>query len=120
MILRMSTTPFLSVKYPKPFLSIPNSIFHGKSTFSVRYPVLPGFNGCAVACLTSSPLTGRVGLQRREGNLSLLSFGANPKSFYVAEDDEKVDYSQVLSALLPFVVAITAVAALSHPSTFTW
>uniref|UniRef100_A0A3Q7I3E3 Sodium/metabolite cotransporter BASS3, chloroplastic n=2 Tax=Solanum lycopersicum TaxID=4081 RepID=A0A3Q7I3E3_SOLLC len=120
LILRMSTTPFLSVKYPKPFLSIPNSIFHGKSTFSVRYPVLPGFNGCAVACLTSSPLTGRVGLQRREGNLSLLSFGANPKSFYVAEDDEKVDYSQVLSALLPFVVAITAVAALSHPSTFTW
>lgn len=57
-------------------------------------------------------------MHRREGNFSLLSFGANPRSFYV--EDEKADYSQALSALLPFVVALTAVAALSQPSTFTW
>lgn len=119
---RMSTIPSLSLKYPKPILSIPNSIFHSKNFF-IRYPALKGFNGGglnAVACSTPSSLTGRMGLHRREGNLSLLSFGANPRSFYIAEDEEKVDYSQALSALLPFVVALTAVAALSQPSTFTW
>lgn len=118
----MSTIPSLSFKYPKPFLSFPNSIFHSKSVF-VRYPALNNFNGGSlnsVACSTSSPLIGRVGLHRREGTLSLLSFGANPRSFYAAEDEDKVDYSQALSALLPFVVALTAVAALSQPSTFTW
>jgi len=30
------------------------------------------------------------------------------------------DLSQLLSALLPVVVAATAVAALAQPSTFTW
>ncbi|XP_055812889.1 probable sodium/metabolite cotransporter BASS3, chloroplastic isoform X1 [Solanum dulcamara] len=118
----MSTIPSLSLKYPKPILSIPNSIFHSKNFF-IRYPALKGYNGGglnAVACSTPSSLTGRVGLHRREGNLSLLSFGANPRSFYIAEDEDKVDYSQALSALLPFVVALTAVAALSQPSTFTW
>lgn len=119
---RMSTIPSLSLKYPKPFLSIPNSIFHGRS-FLIRYPALKGFNGGglnAVTCSIPSPLTGRVGLHRREGSLCLLSFGANSRSFNVAEDEEKVDYSQALSALLPFVVVLTAVAALSQPATFTW
>lgn len=58
---------------------------------------------------------GRVGLQRREGNVSLLSFGINAGSVVA-----RYDSSQVLSAMLPFVVALTAVAALAQPSTFTW
>ncbi|CAH2052308.1 unnamed protein product [Thlaspi arvense] len=70
-------------------------------------------NSGEVACSTT-PFMGRVGLQWRDGNMSLLSFcGGN-------ESMEKTDSSQVLSALLPFVVALTAVAALSYPSTFTW
>lgn len=72
----------------------------------------------ALACSTSSPFIGKVGLHKREGNLSLLSFGVDPKISVEAE--VKSDASQVLSALLPFVVALTAVAALSKPSTFTW
>lgn len=130
--LKMSLIPSLSLKYPKPFLLFPNSISSSNSNFSIlhsknRYlsfqaiknvKCLNGGSLNAVACSTSSPLIGRVGLHRREGNFSLLSFGANPRSFYV--EDEKADYSQALSALLPFVVALTAVAALSQPSTFTW
>lgn len=68
------------------------------------------------ACSTS-PFVGRVGLQRREGNVSLLSFGINTGS---VADVSKKDSSQVLSAMLPFVVAATAVAALAQPATFTW
>lgn len=71
---------------------------------------------CTLACSTS-PFVGRVGLQRREGNVSLLSFGINAGSVAVVARN---DSSQVLSAMLPFVVALTAVAALAQPSTFTW
>lgn len=72
----------------------------------------------AVACSTSSPFIGRVGLHKREGNFTLLSFGVDPK--IAVDTEEKYDVSQILSASLPFVVALTAVAALSKPSTFTW
>ncbi|KAL6576834.1 putative sodium/metabolite cotransporter bass3, chloroplastic [Orobanche minor] len=71
-----------------------------------------------VACSTSSPFIGKVGLQKREGNYSLLSFGMDPKVAFVTKVQSD-DSHQVLSALLPFVVALTAVAALSNPSTFT-
>ncbi|CAA2949586.1 probable sodium metabolite cotransporter BASS3, chloroplastic [Olea europaea subsp. europaea] len=76
----------------------------------------------AVACSPSSPFVGKVGMQRREGNYSLLSFGVKSVDTkgIVTEMEAKVDASQDLSAMLPFVVALTAVAALSHPSTFTW
>lgn len=50
--------------------------------------------------------------------MSLLSFGVNP--YAMAEVGKKSDSSQALSALLPFVVAATAIAALAQPSTFTW
>lgn len=63
---------------------------------------------------------GRVGLQRREKNVSLLSFGVNNTNNQISGDDSKSDSSQILSAMLPFVVAATAIAALSQPSTFTW
>nr|GMD20207.1 probable sodium/metabolite cotransporter BASS3, chloroplastic [Ipomoea batatas] len=73
----------------------------------------------AVACSTSSPLFGKAGWHRREGNLSLLSFGESRRIVAVGVE-KKVDVSQVLSALLPFVVALTSIAALSQPATFSW
>ncbi|CAI9776584.1 unnamed protein product [Fraxinus pennsylvanica] len=71
-----------------------------------------------LACSTSSAFIGKVGLQKREGNFSSLSFGVDPKG--VLETEAKAGASQVLSAMLPFVVALTAVTALYQPSTFTW
>ncbi|XP_034689570.1 probable sodium/metabolite cotransporter BASS3, chloroplastic [Vitis riparia] len=70
----------------------------------------------AFACSTTS-FIGRVGFHRREGNVSILSFGINPGPI---SEIPTTDSSQLLSALLPFVVAATAVAALAQPSTFTW
>ncbi|MBA0758377.1 hypothetical protein Gotri_021382 [Gossypium trilobum] len=64
-----------------------------------------------VACSTT-PYVRRVGSRR-------LSFGSNAGGG-ATQVSKKVDLSQVLSAMLPFVVAITAVAALVQPSTFTW
>lgn len=70
------------------------------------------------ACSTSK-LKGKVGfLHHGEGSFSLLSFGVDGS--VVGEVGRERDWSQVLSALLPFVVAATAVAALVQPSTFTW
>jgi predicted Na+-dependent transporter len=46
--------------------------------------------------------------------MSLLSFCGG------TDVTEKADSSQFWSALLPFVVALTAVAALSYPPSFTW
>lgn len=74
----------------------------------------------AFACSTSSPFIGKVGLHRREGNFTFLSFGMNPETQSVSEVALKTDSSQILSAMLPFVVALTAIAALSQPLTFTW
>ncbi|KAJ4847947.1 putative sodium/metabolite cotransporter bass3, chloroplastic [Turnera subulata] len=66
----------------------------------------------------SSSFVGRVGLQRRRGNISFLEFGTNPSGdAEVANADSS---SQFLSAMLPFVVAATAVAALAQPASFTW
>lgn len=70
----------------------------------------------AFACSTS-PFIGRIGSRRREGNGSSLSFGIEPGG---VTEVAKSDSSQVLSAMLPFVVAATAIAALARPSTFTW
>ncbi|MED6149928.1 putative sodium/metabolite cotransporter bass3, chloroplastic [Stylosanthes scabra] len=70
------------------------------------------------ACSTTSHFKGRVEFLRRQVNCSFLPFGVDG-SAVVAEVGEK-DWSQLLSALLPFVVAATAVAALVQPSTFTW
>ncbi|XP_023755504.1 probable sodium/metabolite cotransporter BASS3, chloroplastic [Lactuca sativa] len=72
----------------------------------------------ASACSTSYPFIGKVGLHRREGNFILLSYGTNPNTGSVMA--VKADISQILSAMLPFVVALTAIAALTQPLTFTW
>lgn len=57
-------------------------------------------------------------MHRREGNFTILSFGTNPNS--ASEVAVKSEVSQILSGLLPFVVALTAVAALVQPLSFTW
>ncbi|KAL6634389.1 hypothetical protein ACP70R_027060 [Stipagrostis hirtigluma subsp. patula] len=62
----------------------------------------------------SLPRLGRVGWPRREGSAWLLSFRADTAAAPAA------DSSQALSALLPLVVAATAVAALGNPATFSW
>ncbi|WVZ75391.1 hypothetical protein U9M48_023447, partial [Paspalum notatum var. saurae] len=61
----------------------------------------------------SLPRLGRVGWPRREGNAWLLSFLSDTAA-------APGDPSQALSALLPLVVAATAVAALRNPATFSW
>lgn len=51
----------------------------------------------------------------------MLSFGVNPPSaMSKGAEQSGEDSSQVLSAMLPFVVAATAIAALAQPATFTW
>ncbi|KAK9281254.1 hypothetical protein L1049_004150 [Liquidambar formosana] len=101
-------------------LAKPNSYSSSSSFSSCSYSKHSrSFHGgslSAFACSTT-PFIGRVGWQRREGNVSLLSFGTNPRG---VSEVANTDASQVLSAMLPFVVAATAVAALAQPSTFTW
>lgn len=77
-----------------------------------------GRRGWVSACSTSFPCLGRVGWHRREGNVSLLSFGLNSDSFLGGGKSESS--SEVFSAMLPFVVAATSVAALTNPNTFSW
>ncbi|XP_042042170.1 probable sodium/metabolite cotransporter BASS3, chloroplastic [Salvia splendens] len=91
------------------FSPIPNAI-------SRNYRDVKRGSLIAVGCSTLSPFIGRVGLHKREGNFTLLSFGA--ENTITAEDQS--DGSQALSALLPVVVALTAVSALWKPWTFTW
>lgn len=130
----LSFPPPLELQYSrnsKPILLHSGNFTPNPSSFSLKkksfglFPKLKGSNGagtlCAFACsTTSSPVIGgKVGWHRREGNFSLLSFGTCPDDG-VAEVQKQTDSSQVLSAMLPFVVALTAVAALAQPSTFTW
>ncbi|KAB2022624.1 hypothetical protein ES319_D07G224000v1 [Gossypium barbadense] len=68
--------------------------------------------GLFVFACSTTPYVRRVGSRR-------LPFGSNAGGG-ATQVSKKVDLSQVLSAMLPFVVAITAVAALVQPSTFTW
>ncbi|RLN09438.1 hypothetical protein C2845_PM11G03270 [Panicum miliaceum] len=65
----------------------------------------------------SLPRMGRVGWPRREGNAWLLSFRSDTAA---APGAALGDPSKALSALLPLVVAATAVAALGNPATFSW
>ncbi|KAK4482993.1 hypothetical protein RD792_010167 [Penstemon davidsonii] len=117
---RSSETLFkLDLNFTKLEIVLEIGLTDKRTRISRNYKTSGGGSFSAVACSTSSPLFGKVGLHKREGNFSLLSFGVDPIRGAV-EFEEKSDASQVLSALLPFVVALTAVAALSQPSTFTW
>ncbi|KAL3677438.1 hypothetical protein R1sor_027386 [Riccia sorocarpa] len=60
---------------------------------------------------------GRVGKFRREGNVSLASFGIKTKK---NRHGQPIDITKSLSKMLPFVVAATAVAALTKPASFAW
>ncbi|KAH0467044.1 hypothetical protein IEQ34_004282 [Dendrobium chrysotoxum] len=72
-----------------------------------------------MACSTSFPFEGRTGWYRRKGSVTLFSFGLNTGKSGAGKDRAE-DISQALSAMLPFVVAATAVASLANPSTFSW
>lgn len=92
-----------------------------RSSFSLQR-VSKGGSISSFACSTSKFHGGRVGFNHREGKSSFLKFGVDETESVVVGggDVGERDWSQILSALLPFVVAVTAVAALSQPSTFTW
>ncbi|GAB2234625.1 hypothetical protein Droror1_Dr00003882 [Drosera rotundifolia] len=86
-----------------------------------------GFNGGVSSGMS---FRGRVGLRRRrerDNVVSCMSYGVN-STHRVHEDDgfggegeeEEGTSSEILSAMLPFVVAATAVAALAQPAMFTW
>ncbi|WJX76090.1 putative sodium/metabolite cotransporter bass3, chloroplastic [Trifolium repens] len=94
----------------KPFLI-------SRSSFSLQR-VSKGVSISSLSC-SSSSFHRRVGVNNRQGKSSLLKFGVDEIESVVVGNSER-DWSQILSALLPFVVAVTAVAALSQPSTFTW
>ncbi|KVH94190.1 Bile acid:sodium symporter [Cynara cardunculus var. scolymus] len=131
-----SSIPYISLTAPlnshtklsihKPLFCFPNSISLKPINKTPRFPspVIRKSSSnsagasAASACSTSYPFIGKVGLHRREGNFMLLSYGTNPNTGSI--DGVKTDVSQILSAMLPFVVALTAIAALTQPLTFTW
>ncbi|EPS74376.1 hypothetical protein M569_00378 [Genlisea aurea] len=107
-----------SQRIPGISSSLLNPGIQSAKLFRLRIPC--SFRRTAAACSISSPFIGKVGKHMREGNSSLLSFGLDPKFSMEEAEVKSSDASEILSALLPFVVALTAVAALSKPSTFTW
>ncbi|KAI3508045.1 hypothetical protein L1887_23045 [Cichorium endivia] len=135
-----SSIPYLPVTPPlnshtntlihKPLLSFPNPTnslslksINQNPCFSSpvhrkKFSSIGAGASAAFACSTSYPFMGKVGLHRREGNFILLSYGTNPNTGSTMA--VKADVSQILSAMLPFVVALTAIAALTQPLTFTW
>ncbi|KAG6553578.1 hypothetical protein Mapa_004492 [Marchantia paleacea] len=71
----------------------------------------------AVAMAQQKGRVGRVGKFRREGNVSLASFGIKMKK---NRKGQEIDVTKSLSKMLPFVVAMTAAAALTKPASFAW
>ena len=135
----MSSIPFLSLPNPKltfsSFRPLSFSSSSSSSSFSSSSFSCSSFskhsNGqrsnqkLSIFACSTSPFIGRVGLQRRQGNASMLSFGINPNDLAHTGKNSNTDsssssLSHILSATLPFVVAATAIAALAQPSTFTW
>ncbi|KAL8160665.1 hypothetical protein V2J09_002202 [Rumex salicifolius] len=98
------------------FRSPPNCFQASAIRYGYRTARRGGGSSSALMCCTT-PFIGRVGLHRRFGNVSLLSFGLNSDDL---REDSNGDSSQNLSAMLPIVVAATAVAALAQPCSFTW
>ena len=67
-----------------------------------------------------SPLVGKRRWKQREVKEIVRSYGSTDEDKVVEEEENSSSMSENLSALLPFVVGATAVAALSRPSTFSW
>lgn len=111
---------------PKPYLSntkLHLNIKRNKLYVNKYSGYLKINSGLSILMCKTTPFIGfggRFGLQRREENVSLLSFGGENGVNKLSGDDSNAGASQILSASLPFVVVATAIAALSHPSTFTW
>ncbi|KAM4070337.1 hypothetical protein ACB094_12G158100 [Castanea mollissima] len=134
----VSSIPFLSLSNPKltfssfrplSFSSSSSSSSFSCSSFSKRSNGLRSNQKLSIFACSTSPFIGRVGLQGRQGNASMLSFGINPNDIAHTGKNSNKDsssssssssLSHILSATLPFVVAATAIAALAQPSTFTW
>lgn len=60
---------------------------------------------------------GTVGSHDKQGNVSLASFGLRSRRLTGKDNG---GFAKALSALLPYVVVATAVAALVQPATFMW
>lgn len=69
------------------------------------------------ACRVMPKHRGRVGTCKREGNVSKITFGIKMRK---CNKGRTADISKTLSELLPYVVAGTAVTALTQPTSFTW
>ncbi|GMH25818.1 hypothetical protein Nepgr_027661 [Nepenthes gracilis] len=120
--LHTSLIPDLTRNWSCPVSTITRKSKYNKVLAVSKSTDIGGISGSsgglsAIMCSTT-PFLGKVGLHRREGNISLLSFGENSSN--QVSRVSKTDSSQILSAMLPFVVAATAVVALSRPSAFTW
>ncbi|AES79046.1 putative Bile acid:sodium symporter/arsenical resistance protein Acr3 [Medicago truncatula] len=113
-------SPFTPMKQKHKPLSF-QPLLRTRSSFSLQR-VSKGCSISSFACSTSKLHGGRVGFNHREGKTSFLKFGVDESVVGGGGNGDvgERDWSQILSALLPFVVAVTAVAALSQPSTFTW
>lgn len=122
-----SITPFLSLAAPTTtavFTSKAKELSISSKPVALRYCCYSTNGGRkdyfdvrrsnGVFACSTTPYVRRAGSQR-------LSFGNKTGAGgAAAQIAAKGDLSQVLSAMLPFVVAVTAVAALVQPSTFTW
>lgn len=112
-------SPIVNIKTKRQALNL-KPLLRSRASSSTSFSIQRRLNsGTAVSNFASSAseFRGRVGFSRRKGKDSFLSFGVDES--VVGEVGER-DWSQILSALLPFVVVATSVAALSQPSTFTW
>ncbi|KAH7315780.1 hypothetical protein KP509_21G065000 [Ceratopteris richardii] len=58
-----------------------------------------------------------LGSHDNQRNISLVSFGIKPRRL---SGNRNGDFTKALSALLPYIVACSAVASLVQPATFTW
>ncbi|XP_058750818.1 probable sodium/metabolite cotransporter BASS3, chloroplastic [Vicia villosa] len=121
-------SPFHNIKQNRN-LSTSQPLLRSRSSFSVQ-TVSSNSRGGAMsvfACSTSN-FHRRDGFSDKQRKSPFLKYGVDEnvdESVVVGGGDAggdagERDWSKILSALLPFVVAVTAVAALSQPSTFTW
>ncbi|XP_058093566.1 probable sodium/metabolite cotransporter BASS3, chloroplastic [Magnolia sinica] len=111
-----------SSRLSSSFFPPPNSTKKTPSSFVKTSPSQSIFCSSSFSSSFSSfssfSLIDRVGFQRRRSNVSFLSFGANPS--YFSDEVKSESNSQLLSAMLPYVVAATAVVALVNPVSFAW
>ncbi|CAM6102469.1 unnamed protein product [Calypogeia fissa] len=93
-------------------LPLISQLFLSKRVLSVRKLKDGSFQVVAMA-----KHKGRVGTCKTEGNVSKVTFGIKMRKY---NRGRKADISKTLSKLLPYVVAGTAIAALTQPASFTW